>query len=491
MTSLTFYGGINEIGGNKTLLKDNSTRILLDFGMSFGKREEFFEEYLTPRTSNALGDFLEMNLVPDVEGIYRTDLVKLLGRKPWPCVIEGVFLSHAHADHVNYVSFLHEDIPLYCGHTALLILKALRESKTRSIESEILDFIRRPRTRGRKEPPVERKVKTFRTGDKIKVGSLLVEPVHVDHSIPGAYGFIIHTRRGVVAYTGDLRLHGRRSQMTRDFIEKAKKVRPIALISEGTRLKEKHRKEEREGEKEVKEECLREVKKTKGLVIVDFNFKDADRVKTFYAIAKETGRKMIVHLLDTFLLKHLSQDPRLGLPRLDDPHILIFLPRRQSGTYREDDYQRAERQFYNYSNTVTAANLDQKKSLLCFSYWKIKELIDIKPLPKSLFIHSLSEPFNEEMEMTYQRLKNWIEHYNLQFFQSHCSGHASEKELKEVVERINPKKLFVIHAQPPQKKYLIPLKEEEAREFQEMVKEEFSRFAEEVITPAYGKTYEL
>ena len=33
--------------------------------------------------------------------------------------------------------------------------------------------------------PVERKFKTFRTGDKIKIGSIEVEPIHVDHSIPG------------------------------------------------------------------------------------------------------------------------------------------------------------------------------------------------------------------------------------------------------------------------------------------------------------------
>lgn len=37
-----------------------------------------------------------------------------------------------------------------------------------------------------------------------------------------------------MAYTGDIRLHGTKSQMPRDFIEKAKEVKPIALISEGT-----------------------------------------------------------------------------------------------------------------------------------------------------------------------------------------------------------------------------------------------------------------
>jgi mRNA degradation ribonuclease J1/J2 len=39
-------------------------------------------------------------------------------------------------------------------------------------------------------------INTFRTGDKFRIGSLEVEPIHVDHSVPGAYGFIIYTSAG-------------------------------------------------------------------------------------------------------------------------------------------------------------------------------------------------------------------------------------------------------------------------------------------------------
>jgi len=35
MASLTFYGGVNEIGGNKILLEDNGARVYLDFGQPF------------------------------------------------------------------------------------------------------------------------------------------------------------------------------------------------------------------------------------------------------------------------------------------------------------------------------------------------------------------------------------------------------------------------------------------------------------------------
>jgi mRNA degradation ribonuclease J1/J2 len=38
-TSITLYGGVNEIGGNKLLLKDKDTRIFFDFGMPFGMKK--------------------------------------------------------------------------------------------------------------------------------------------------------------------------------------------------------------------------------------------------------------------------------------------------------------------------------------------------------------------------------------------------------------------------------------------------------------------
>jgi mRNA degradation ribonuclease J1/J2 len=58
LTSLTFYGGVNEIGGNKILLEDKDTRVFLDFGKGFTRRAKFFEEYINPRVANGIEDFL-------------------------------------------------------------------------------------------------------------------------------------------------------------------------------------------------------------------------------------------------------------------------------------------------------------------------------------------------------------------------------------------------------------------------------------------------
>jgi hypothetical protein len=41
-TTLTFYGGVDEIGGNKILLQDGDANVLLDFGISFGLKKRFY-----------------------------------------------------------------------------------------------------------------------------------------------------------------------------------------------------------------------------------------------------------------------------------------------------------------------------------------------------------------------------------------------------------------------------------------------------------------
>ena len=223
MTSLTFYGGVNEIGGNKILLQDKDTKVFLDFGKSFSRRATYFEEYLNPRTSNGIVDFLTMGLIPDIKGVYRDDLMVMAGRKPEEPDIDAVLLTHAHADHANYISFLNKDIPIHMGAGCHLILKALADRGSRSLDSEILDYRERPLTEHRGEKPIPRTIEEFRTGDKFKVGTLEVKPIHVDHSVPGAYGFIIYTSEGPVVYTGDIRLHGTHPEMTEDFVNKAKR----------------------------------------------------------------------------------------------------------------------------------------------------------------------------------------------------------------------------------------------------------------------------
>jgi len=449
MVKLIFYGGVKEIGGNKILLEDKGTKIFLDFGMGFTRRARFFEEFLTPRTANGIGDFLAMGLIPDIEGIYREDLLEHYGRRAEEPDIAAVVLSHAHADHANYISFLHKDIPIYCGQTCKYILDAVEEQSQRDIESEVCNFKKRPLLRcDYRKPPIERTFKTFRTGDKFKIDSIEIEPIHVDHSVPGAYGFIIHTSEGPIAYTGDMRMHGAHSEMTMDFVRKAEEAKPIAMITEGTRINVG---KTDESEPKVYADSKREILKNKGLTIVDFNFKDVDRFRTFYQIAQETGKKMVLSFKHACFLERYHMDKPLGVPDSTGEGIFLLKPKRMTGTYDDSDYSdKYIKDRLGFPNILTAEKLAKKPDdyMAVLNFWYFNTFVDLKP-ENSLYIHSLSEPFNEEMEMSKKRMMNWLEHFDLRYVQSHCSGHICGTDLKELIERIKPKQLFPIHTEHP------------------------------------------
>lgn len=451
MTSLTFYGGVKEIGGNKILLEDQGTKIFLDFGMSFGKRGKFFEEFLTPRTAAGIKDFLATGLIPDLKGVYRDDLLKHMGRKEEALEIQGVLLSHAHADHANYISFLHKDIPVHCGETAKRILDAIQESSSRGIENEVIDYKNRPLMRcDYKKPPIERKFNLFRTGQKFKIDSIEIEPIHVDHSVPGAYGFIIHTSKGAVVYTGDLRLHGLHAEDTMDFVRRAKEVKPIAMITEGTRIDVP---KTDESEPKVYAESKKQILMNDKLAIVDFNFKDVDRFKTFYQIACETNKKLVISFKHACYLDRYCTDKKLDVPNCSGPNICLFKQRRMTGTYDDADYTDSfVKERLNLSNIVTAEDIVKKPEdyIVVLNFWYFNTLVDLNP-ENGLYIHSLSEPFNEEMEMSHDRMSNWLNHFKMRYVQSHCSGHINGPDMKELLNMINAKIVYPVHTEYPGK----------------------------------------
>ena len=447
---------------------------------------------------------LVMGLLPQLEGIYRTDLET---ENLWQQFrraehyrkledIDGILLTHAHLDHSGHISFLREDIPVYATATTAFIAKAVQDSGISSFDQQVCYFT----------PRVEECLKGWRQGayvasssgdrqrrfcvaDKLELSEeaedfwekatrqkkLVSQPlddiVHcsfnlrcfpVDHSIPGACSWGIETSSGWVIYSGDLRLHGRHGKLTESMIKQAAQLHPKALILEGTNVD----KAANVFEQEVYENAFKAINDARGLVIADFPPRDVNRLLTFLQVARDTKRKLTILPRDAYLLKTMRLLDR-EIPDLTEEDALVIYQKttaaRSPASWLRKTYQECS------SKIVLAKDVSSNQGdfILCFSFWDLNELPSIQPRAGSLYVFSSSEPHNEEQEMDFRRLHSWLERFQLQAFGLpverngkweipeeekglHASGHACGPDLLRVAREIKPEVLIPVHSEKPE-----------------------------------------
>lgn len=278
----------------------------------------------------------------------------------------------------------------------------------------------------------------------------------MSHSLEGATAYILETSAGSVVYTGDFRFHGYKGDLTREFMERAADCDPVALICEGTRISSTLP----DSEETVKEVAKKRVEKTDKLAIVNFPVRDTDRMQSFFQVAKQTNRALVVNLKQAYLLE-LFRNSGIDTPRIDDDHIRIYVPRKGWGVFKDErfsekiqreDYEYWERELLDHPNAVTAQEIQQNQEDYIFrcDFFELKELIDIKPAVGSSYIRSVCEPFDLEMELDQKKVDNWLMHFKLYpYTQIHASGHLGYDEIQEFIEKVSPKTVIPVHTQNP------------------------------------------
>jgi ribonuclease J len=508
VATLTFHGGVGEIGGNKILLEDRDTRVFLDFGMSFSMKGAFYEEFLQPRTNNGLRDLIELGIVPGIDGIYRDDLLSIDGienviqelgcndnslwissfqsydtfaqnnNRPF---IQGVLISHGHLDHFQYISLLDEKIPVYCSATTSTIIETAEAIGKGGFEFEFTAAKRRslsttgtrayfPGVQSITSDPVPREFVILK--DHTTIGNIDVQSFPIDHSVPGATGFLIATSdSNTIAYTGDLRFHGTRSELTENFRKALIDSRPDVLIVEGTRIED----DVPDSESSVEERCYQLVSQTEGLAMVGFAWKDITRYQTMKRVAERNGRILVISPKLAFLLYRLKQFTELNITDIStDKSVAVYLKRKDGMLYSKGDYvsskydagysvdwdrkDPATIDLEHFTNGIRAYQIKQDPSryVLHLDYYDFNELIDLNPPASSTYIRASSEPFNIEMELDEERLISWLKHFDInapkhepQYI--HASGHASGPEIQQFIRDIGPKVVFPVHTEKPEK----------------------------------------
>jgi ribonuclease J len=245
-------------------------------------------------------------------------------------------------------------------------------------------------------------------------------------------------------------------------INEAARLRPRALVLEGTNLD----KTSNVYEQEVYENGFKAINSAEGLVIADFSPRDVNRLLTFLQIARDTKRKLTILPKDAYLLKTM---------RLLDPEIpdiaredAIAIYQKTTASKSPDAWLRSIYQDYS-SKVVLAKDVssNQREFILCFSFWDLNELPSIQPEAGSLYVFSSSEPHNEEQEMDFWRLHHWLGHFQLRAFGLpiyrngkweipeeekglHASGHACGPDLLRIAREIKPEVLIPVHSEKPE-----------------------------------------
>ncbi|MHA1269157.1 MAG: MBL fold metallo-hydrolase [Candidatus Helarchaeota archaeon] len=503
MTKIRFYGGVNTIGGNIVLLEENDgTRIILDFGLCFATENKYYSEFLRARSGNGVRDYLRLNLIPKIPGIYRDDLLNIdhadelmkeLGltgdylfkselesyegylEKNGRPYIDAILISHVHLDHCGYIWMLGHDIPIYVSDVSNKLLEIL-DGTSKTLKFLEVKFSKLGEQKGgyfpgekaiKKMPGIPRNIQVFYNEKEFNIGSFKITPYYVDHSIPGASSFLIKdSNNKSVLYTGDFRFHGRRDDLTSRFRDKMSNLKPDILITEGTRITE----EQMDDEKYVEEKILKIVKKTKKLVLITFAWKDITRFITIRNVCEKSNRKFVIPGKMAYLINELQSFSKLNLKNpFDDPSIKVYLPRKGGMIYLKTDYinnkldaginpdwsESPHLEIYKKGVKAEEINKDQSKYIVFINDFMLNELIDISPQPGSLYIRALSEAFDLEGELDEIRIKNWLFHFKInppynELLNIHASGHISGLELKKFITLVNPNKIFPIHTNNPE-----------------------------------------
>ncbi|MBU0980128.1 MAG: hypothetical protein KJ709_04950 [Nanoarchaeota archaeon] len=440
--------------------------IVIDPGLNFKQYGKYFCEFLNPRSSVILSDLMTLDIIP-ATGWYRPDLVENAGRyrrrlkagKKADLVLE----SHAHLDHIANSMLIHPETVFVTSKPSYAIKQTLEVTNPRYKHlitapsgDEVID---------REHILLDDRKKEHSLDD------IVIEGWHVDHSVPGSMGFFIHTPDMVIMYTGDYQLDGSTRDKTLKFFKRGKelaKEKPLLMITEGTNIDE----EEVPTEAYVRERLEETISSSTGLKVVSYPIRDLER---FNSVNTTKGKNQFsIDLRQVYLLHRLWElgcskltpaiNPKAkdGIGDLLAEDLKVYVPRRMEGRILKGagaeesakDFNRWARPFIEEgfdSYIVSAKDIKKNEGdyvMTVSGIYGLKEILDIMPKKrKATFIHSMTEPFDPEMEIDQEREMAWVNRFFGRCEAIHSSGHPASGEYIDMARYVNPKYIMPTHSE--------------------------------------------
>jgi ribonuclease J len=394
VTTIEFWGGLGVIGSSKILITHGEHRVLLDIGLDIPGGADLFRAPVRIRPEHELADRLRVGGAPRLPGLFDPAFLPAGDPLAEPVGPTAVFVSHPHLDHVGLAGFVRSDIPVYAHSDAVDLLVALAGG-------------------GQGLPGGDPDWRRLHGGDVVEVGELRVECVPVDHDVPGATGYLVHTPDGTLAYTGDIRFHGRNPSASAEFVRRATGC--TALVTEGTLLSFSPPEGPVRTEDDVLAAFTEALGSAGGLIMLALYPRDVRRVEEFIEAAARYGRRIIWPAPVAAFLRNLAVPDVLTW---GDGVDLAAVTANPAGFVVQPD----------------PADLPS--------------LLDLPLVPGDLFLHANGEPLGE-FEPRWAVFTDWLASTGLVLRRIGASGHATADDLHAMVQRISPEVVFPIHTLEP------------------------------------------
>lgn len=317
-----------------------------------------------------------------------------------------------------------------------------------------------------------------------------------------------------LVYTGDFRAHGRRPELTERFLRLAEDPDVLLVEGTRVRRTSDERDHAGHGhgseiprartdsEPEVELEIERIIAEHEavagpGFVGIGYPMRDVDRLLSIWQVARRLGRRLVLQPKQCHLLRTLArQAGRTDLPDpLTDRNLAVFVKAQGKGTVLRrgaplmmgnkltlamqelhappeqwirlvstelDKWERVllgaadeDGSIQLGPNVVTPLDVAAapRDYLFTLSYWSMTDLFDLFPdraSARGLYIHSQTQPFNDDLELVMFKLKRWCDAFHLAGPKhTHVSGHADEATLHAVLDQLQPKVLVPVHSEAP------------------------------------------
>jgi ribonuclease J len=384
--SIIPLGGLGEIGLNMMLLQHRNEMIVIDAGLMFPEE-----------------DMHGINLVIP-------DMTYLLENKE---LVKAVVLTHGHEDHIGALPFLLRSIEVPVYGTPLTI--GLVDSKLREYKlSKKARLI-----------PLE-------AGESFKTEHFHVELIGITHSIVGGVGLAIQTPLGSIIHTGDFKLdqtpmYGESTQFHRFALYGAEGV--LLLLSDSTNA---GRKGYTPSEKVVGDALGNIFQNAKKRIIIACFASHIHRIQHIIDIAHRLNKKVIIS--GKSMITNVNIALELGYLHIPEGTLIKF---------HEIDH-------YPPNGVVILTTGSQGEPMSALSRMAVDEYKQFKLQPGDTVIISariipgnersiarvVNHLFRKKVDVLYGEASN-----------THVSGHASQEELKLMINLVRPKYFVPIHGE--------------------------------------------